>query len=302
MLRRAALAAALAALALAAGIGTCGLAPSAANRAEEIVFEVLGFELFLGLAACAAALLSRFPLRVRLGLDGGRLSRTHLGLLALGTLGLSLALDGLLDLSGLRAHSALLEFERELTGIRGRTLALALLGLGIAPGIAEEILCRGWIQRGLERPLGAPAAVVIAALAFGALHGDPVHGAFAAVIGLYLGAVAQLAGSVRAAIACHVANNLFAVATKAWDAGASVAPEMALPLGSVVAAGALWTVHRRAGGPSLEPWWATRAVSETCEEPREKEPLVDGRAGGHPAAGEQLTREPRAPEPHTPQR
>ena len=37
----------------------------------------------------------------------------------------------------------------------------------------EELLCRGLVQRGLQPLLGPVAAVSIAALLFGALHGNP---------------------------------------------------------------------------------------------------------------------------------
>ncbi len=56
-----------------------------------------------------------------------------------------------------------------------------------------------------------------AACLFGAAHGDPVHAAAAAVLGLYLGTVALLAASTRAAVACHVVNNTVAVLASAWQ-------------------------------------------------------------------------------------
>ncbi len=80
------------------------------------------------------------------------------------------------------------------------------------------------------------------------LHGDPVHGASAAILGLYLGTVVVLAGSVRAAILCHTVNNLVAVTT------AARLPEIPTPglasslAGLAVAAGCLWAVQRRRGG------------------------------------------------------
>jgi len=243
----------IAALAASAGASTCALAPeAAANRAEELALHGLGFELFLGLLAFAGAALSSVRTRDRLGLRAGRLPIGRLALLMLGTVALSHALDAVIDLCGLGEHGALAELEAALSEIRGRTLVLALLGIGLAPGIAEELLCRGLVQRGLAPSLGAPAAVAVAALFFGALHVDPVHASFAALLGLYLGALCHVAGSVRAAIACHTANNLCAVLLSAFAPQLVVPPAVSIGLGGGFALMALAWVWRRSGAtPSL---------------------------------------------------
>ena len=238
----------IAALAASAGASTCALAPeAAANRAEEYAIHGLGFELFLGLLAFAGASLSARRTSDRLGLGASRSSVGRLALLVLGTVALSHALDAVIDLLGLGERGALVELETALSGIRGRTLVLALLGIGLAPGIAEELLCRGLVQRGLAPSLGAPAAVVLAAVFFGALHVDPVHGGFAALLGLYLGTLCHVAGSVRAAIACHMANNLCAVLMAALAPQLAVPPLASIGLGGGFALAALAWVWRRSG-------------------------------------------------------
>jgi membrane protease YdiL (CAAX protease family) len=122
------------------------------------------------------------------------------------------------------------------------------LGIGLAPGVGEELLCRGLLQKGIEPALGPGRAVVAAALVFGILHGDPIHGASAAILGLYLGTVVVLAGSVRAAILCHTVNNLVAVTTAARLPEAHI-PGLASALtGLAVAAGCLWAAQRCRGG------------------------------------------------------
>lgn len=240
----------IAALAASAGASTCALAPeAAANRAEEMAIHGLGFELFLGLMALAGAALSAAPVSERLGLRAGRLSGGLLALLVLGTVALSHALDAVIDLTQLGKHGPLAELEAALAGIRGRSFWLALLGLGLAPGVAEELLCRGLVQRGLAPSLGAPAAVVLATLFFGALHVDPVHAAFAAVLGLYLGILSHLAGSVRAAIACHAANNLCAVVVSAFAASLEIPPAASIGLGGGFALAVLAWVWRRVESP-----------------------------------------------------
>ena len=237
-------------LAAAIGVGACNLAIDGdVDPTDVLILSTLGLQVLVALMAVAGASLSPAPLRVRLGLEPGRLSAPLLGVLVIGTLGLSLALDGLLTLSELRDRSVLAALDEELLGIRGGTLALALLGLGIAPGIAEELLCRGLLQGGLQPRLGAPKAIALAAIAFGALHLEAIHGVLAAVLGLYFGVATYLAGSVRAAILCHTVNNLASVAATAWGASGAPPAPVAVAVGLPVACGCLWAVWRRAGGP-----------------------------------------------------
>jgi len=157
----------------------------------------------------------------RLGLGPGRLSAGAVAILAAGTLALSQSLEAAIDLAGLGGQGALAAFERALVGVRGPLLGAAVLGLGLAPPVGEELFFRGLVQRGLERRLegrswAAPVAVGVAAVLFGAAHLDPIHAGAAVVLGLYLGSVAWVAGSVRASIACHTANNLVAVVGSAF--------------------------------------------------------------------------------------
>jgi membrane protease YdiL (CAAX protease family) len=214
------------------GLGTCTVvAPATPDDASELGVASLGLELILASVAVAGALASRRPLRDRLGLGQGRLPPGALALLVLGTLSLSQALDALAALSGLRQDSALAGLDAALREASGAGAWLAFLGIGIAPGIGEELLCRGLVQRGLERSLGPPAAVAIAALFFGALHLDPLHGVLASLLGLYLGTVALLSGGIRAAILCHACNNAVAVVL------ASRAPDLFQPGAGTALAG-----------------------------------------------------------------
>jgi len=243
----------IAALAASAGATTCSLASDVArDRAELLAIHGLGMELFLGLLAIAGAALSARPVRERLGLHAGRLASGQLLLAVLGTIALSHALDAVIDALGLGDGGALAEFEAALSGVRGRSLALALLGIGLAPGIAEELLCRGFVQRGLVPRVGGPRAVALAALFFGALHVEPVHGSFAVVLGLYLGTLCHVAGSTRAAILCHVANNTSAVLAAAWLPGLELPPALSIGLGGGFALAVLaWLVRRAGPAPPL---------------------------------------------------
>jgi membrane protease YdiL (CAAX protease family) len=251
------------ALAASAGASTCALAPEAAqNKAQELAIHGLGVELFLGLLAFAGAALSATHPSDRLGLRASRIPLRRLVLLVLGTVAFSLCLDAVIDVCGLGEHGSLAELEAALAGVRGHTLVLALLGIGLAPGLAEELLCRGLVQRGLAPSLGAPAAVALAALFFGALHIDPVHASFAALLGLYLGALCHVAGSVRPAIVCHTANNVCAVLLSAWLPQLAMPPAASIGLGGGFALAALtWVWWRSGAAPPLYESHGTGSAS-----------------------------------------
>lgn len=264
---RAPLAVTFASLAVAAGAATCSIAaPAGAGSPAQSALAAFGLEICFALLALTGAALSRAPLERRLGLNAARLRTSQTALLVVGTLGLSAAIDGVLDVTQLRDHSVLADLDADLAGMRGSQLAFALLALGLAPGVAEELLCRGLIQRGLEPRLGAAPAIAISALLFGALHVDLVHATGAALLGLYLGIVCWLGASVRTAIVCHVTNNALAIATTAFAIGPP--PTAAIALGSVGAGAALALVWRRAGGPPRGPGGPGDGYSEYAEEAR----------------------------------
>lgn len=74
----------------------------------------------------------------------------------------------------------------------------------IAP-IAEELVFRGFVMRGLER-FGKITAISGSALLFGAIHGNLIQGVFAAMAGLVLGYVA-MEYSILWSIVIHIINN-----------------------------------------------------------------------------------------------
>ena len=212
---------------------------------------------FSGIALATAALLavlgaglaslprhSRDDTVRRLGLGPGRLAGWSLAALCLGTVGLSHALDAAIDWAQLEDVGVLPELRAALEGARGAPLIVAWIAIAVGAGIGEEIFFRGWLQRGLARGLarfraGPHAAIALAALAFGALHMDPVQSPAAFALGLYLGAAAWLAGSTRAAVACHVVNNTAAVLAAAWSATLPIDLPTRIAAGAILAAGGL---------------------------------------------------------------
>lgn len=225
-------------------IGDAVLSLALASAAVESVLAAF---------ACALALFAPGPPRERLGLVPARLGPGPTALLALGTLGLSHALDALLALSGFYERSALADFARSIQGARGLPLLAAALCIGLLPAIGEELLCRGFLQRSLLPRTGAAAAIAISALAFGALHLEPVHASFAVLLGVYLGVAGYWSGSVWTPIVCHAVNNLFAIGASAALGPTSRASPANAAAGLLLAAAALFWTARLRPRPALQP-------------------------------------------------
>jgi membrane protease YdiL (CAAX protease family) len=216
-----------------------------------IALSSLVVESILLTLALAAALLLPGPPRERLGWVRGRLGVAMVAVLAVGMLGLSHALDALLALSGLLEQSDLAGFARTLHGARGLPLAAAILAIGLVPALAEELLFRGVLQRSLVARLGAVPGIGLAAVAFGAIHVEPIHATFAVPLGVYLGLAGYLAGNVWVPVACHAVNNLAAVAAAVVQGATVTASPADVALGVAVAAAALGFVSTRVRG--LQP-------------------------------------------------
>lgn len=224
------------------------------DAATTLAADALATALLLALLAAAGAALAAEPASARLGLRRGRLGAGASALGALGLLGLSHAVEGALALAGAPPSATLGRFEVALGSARPGELLLALAALALAAAGAEELFFRGLLQRGLERRLGPAAAIALAAALFAAAHGDRVHAAAALPLGLYLGVLAWLDGSIRAAFAAHALNNAVAVLETAAGLGAP-GGGAALPsigVGLAVAAAALWGARTRVR-PRVEP-------------------------------------------------
>jgi membrane protease YdiL (CAAX protease family) len=145
-------------------------------------------------------------LRLRPGWESGR----ALGMMVLGILALSQALDSVTTLLGLGDRSAMAALRAVLRHAAGADLFGAVLVIGVLAGTAEEIFFRGYMQTRLRQRWPAPLAIAVTSVCFSILHIDPsgVHVVLAFALGLYLGFVAELTGSALPAIVCHVVNNV----------------------------------------------------------------------------------------------
>ena len=193
----------------------------------------------------------------RLGLGPGRLGPARLALALAGFLALSNGVHRAIVALGLFEGTTLAEIDRVVRAASPTEPFLVLLVIGLAPALGEELLFRGFLLRWLATRLPGAAAMLGSAALFGAAHLDPVHGVAAFLLGGYLGAVAWRAGSVRAPMLCHAANNTLAVlgaqgiVPELGAAGDPWLAALALALAAVCLALALGLLQPRT--PSADP-------------------------------------------------
>jgi membrane protease YdiL (CAAX protease family) len=90
-------------------------------------------------------------------------------------------------------------------------LVPTLLALSIAPAIAEELVFRGVLARGLEQRVGTLGAIVISAAVFGAYHFFPPQIVSTFALGLVLAFITLRSRSIVPSLIVHALNNAVAV-------------------------------------------------------------------------------------------
>lgn len=230
------------------GLKPAVLGVTVSAMATAAMFAVLAFGLLMLDPA------RRGGIRRRLGLVPGRLGWPGVLLAIVGVIALSNLLEALIGWLQLSEMGTLAKLDADLAGARGAGLTGAMAAVALASGTAEELFFRGYLQRGLQRRLsatrrGAWIALLVASAAFAIAHFDPVHSPAAFALGLYLGAVTQIADSVRPAILCHVTNNALAVLDAAFAPELPVASPVWALLSVAVVAACLILAARRLREP-----------------------------------------------------
>jgi membrane protease YdiL (CAAX protease family) len=95
---------------------------------------------------------------------------------------------------------------------------LAVLIVGVGPGLAEELWCRAFLGRGLVGHYGVVAGVVFSSFFFGLIHVDPAQGTMAMLLGLWLHFVYLTTRSLWMPILLHFLNNSLAVTVSRFEA------------------------------------------------------------------------------------
>ena len=86
-----------------------------------------------------------------------------------------------------------------------------LLFLSVVPGLVEESLFRGYVQRRLLRRWHPAVAIAFTSLFFAAAHIDPQHALAVLPLGVWFGIVAWRAGTIWPTILCHFFINVIGI-------------------------------------------------------------------------------------------
>ena len=160
----------------------------------------------IGIAVLAPAL-AGVPLRSTLGLRHAR--PVTYAAAALGTVLLGPTADQ--AMSAMQAHFPQLSLGvvPKLTElVAGMSVLLAWPVFALLPGLSEELLFRGLLQR--AAPAGT-RAILLSAFTFALFHIDPHHAVGVLPLGLFLAWAASRCGT-QVTIVAHVANNTAAIA------------------------------------------------------------------------------------------
>ena len=151
-------------------------------------------------------------------------------------------------------------------------LVQTLLFLAVAPGIFEEVAFRGALLHGLRKQMKPWMAVLVGGMVFGLFHVSLFRILPTALLGVILGTVVVLSGSIFPAILWHFLNNAMAVvpSMKGWLGPEFELPGWAVPAGLAGLALSFWLLarfRRPAGSPSAstdaESGVQRQAVMET---------------------------------------
>ena len=133
--------------------------------------------------------------------------------------------------------------------------AMAFAVVIMAP-LGEEMLFRGYLWRAAEKSLPMPVVFVVTSLFFAVYHSSPVHVVAVLPIGLYLGWLRWMSGSIWPSMLGHFVNNALATALAVTADPEASGPGLVLCL-----LGSVFTV-----GVGALTWWWCRTHPASYEE------------------------------------
>jgi membrane protease YdiL (CAAX protease family) len=90
---------------------------------------------------------------------------------------------------------------------------LAVLIIGVGPGVIEELFCRGYLGRGLVARYGPVSGVLLTSVLFGMLHVAPLYALGTMVMGVLLHVIYLATRSLWVPILLHFLNNTLTILT-----------------------------------------------------------------------------------------
>lgn len=91
----------------------------------------------------------------------------------------------------------------------GTYFLLGILIYALLPAIAEELIFRGIIQKGLSTKLNGVATILLTTIMFVLVHGSLQQTVYQMIVGLMLSYIMCVGGSILYSIILHFLNNLF---------------------------------------------------------------------------------------------
>jgi membrane protease YdiL (CAAX protease family) len=179
-----------------------------ARMVEPWMFMAMagGGQLGFAICAIAAAWLSPYPFRQRLGLVRPRVSSTAITLTVVGSWApLAVGLGFAHMLAWYVPPDPMVE--KLLANITQSQVIPFVIFIAIVPGVVEELLFRGYAQGRLLERWSPWVAITVTSLLFALVHVQPHHVVAVFPIGLWLGVVAWKSGSVIPSILCHAFIN-----------------------------------------------------------------------------------------------
>jgi membrane protease YdiL (CAAX protease family) len=201
------------------------------------------------IAALLVGALAYEPLRTRLRLGPGTFGPLRMLVASVGIVATSAALAIAVRLLPGYDDSTIDSFFRFVTALDGASWWLLLLLSGVIAPFAEELFYRGALQSRFVDRFGPATGITVTSVLFGFAHLTALHGLSAFVLGAYLGWIAWISGSCRAAIVAHVVNNSLAV----LGAGAATSGEPVV-LSHAVPLALFWTAVSLLCATSLSRW------------------------------------------------
>ena len=178
-----------------------------AYSAPGVMGAALASAAVLGGFSFAAARIQSRRVLERLRLGPSRASAAGFGAAVLGVVGLNAAAGAFFDLSGGHGQGTMEIVTQVLHASSPARLLLAVATIGIAPGLAEEVFFRGFLQGTFAARWPRWPSILVAAACFGIMHLDVVQGCVAFLAGVFLGWSVERFEGIRPSIAAHTLNN-----------------------------------------------------------------------------------------------
>lgn len=194
--------------------GTFGSAPPDPSEITDLLFTPEGLLAVIipsqGIFAAAALLgakLTRRPWRETLGFGAPRPGIWLTPLLAISSFPMVFACAWIVNAVTSDSMKDQDLFSRALDRSEGAMTIVLMLAMSVLPGIVEEMLFRGYLQRRLLMQWPPLAAIVVSTAIFAVAHMS-LQIPFVIPIGLWLGFIAWRTGSIWHTMFCHAAYNV----------------------------------------------------------------------------------------------